>query len=197
MARRAVLPPLALLACVLISCATLQAPMQSPVYTREQMQHAARDGIEIAVRTIEGEDEYLDLFDNDLPGIGMVAVWVEVRNTRPDAIQLKPDLWSMRTGARRVPAMSVAEVYERYYEGRRVRMYAVRTDGAARSRMQQALLAEGRIPPSETRRGFLLFRIDPAAAPGWSGGAVLVARDILPDSGTATTIEISLSHADP
>ena len=188
---------LALLTCVFISCATLQAPMRAPTFAREQMRHTVRDGIEISVRPIVGEDEYLDLFDDDLPGIGMVAVWIEIRNARADTIHLRPDAWSLRAGVHSVSPMSVSEVYERYYEGRRMRMYSVQTDSAARTRMEKTLLAEGRVPPSDTRRGFLLFRIDPAAASGWSSGAVLVARDILLDSGTATTMEIALSHANP
>ena len=188
-------PAFALLACMIISCATLQAPLRDPTFPRDEMQHTIRDGIEVAAKAIVNEDQYLDLFDDNLPEIGIAAVWVEIRNTRADAIHLEPDAWSLRTGAQTASAMSVSEVYERYYAGHRVRMYSVQSDSAARTRMEKALLAEGPMAPSESRSGFVLFRIDPAAASGWSLGAVMVVRKILLDSGSTTTIEIALSHA--
>jgi hypothetical protein len=179
------------------SCAALQAPISPPPLQPREFLRASREGIDIAAKPIVGDDEYLQLFDDDLPSIGIVALWIQARNTRATAIELHPASWYIRIANRSFPALSVQKVFERYYKGRNVRMYAIRADRAARLNMERVAFHQGRIQPSAEQDGFVFFRIDPSISAGWTHGATLVMQDFQLDMHSKTNLEIALSHANP
>ena len=191
--------PLLLAACgiMLSACATLQAPLQAPDIPPQERRHAAIEGIDISVKAIEREDEYWQLFEDYLPSIGIVALWVEVRNTSATSIDLQRSDWSLRIGDRSSPAMSSDQVFERYYDGYQVRMYSIQADRKARLRMERAAWQHGRIQPSLRREGFLFFRIDPGMASEWTRKATLLLHNLRLGPGAKTTLEIVLAHANP
>ncbi|MGA2260398.1 MAG: hypothetical protein ABSH28_03060 [Acidobacteriota bacterium] len=179
------------------SCATLQAPVSPPPLQPREFLRGSREGIDIAVKPIVEEDEYLQLFDDNLPSIGIVALWVQARNMRATAIELNLASWYIRIANRSFPALSVQKVLERYYKGRNVRMYAIGADRAARLSMERVAFHQGRIQPSAEQDGFVFFRIDPSISAGWTHGATLGMEDIRLDRHSKTNLEVALSHANP
>ena len=161
------------------------------------MLHSSLQGIDIGVSPIAGKDAYLQLFDEYLPGDGVAALWVEIHNTRPSAIELRPGNWYLRIGNQTFPALRVSEVFERYYRGNRIRMYSVRTDGTARLDMERVTFPPGSLPQSQKRGGFLFFRIDPAMGADWNREATLCMHDVRLDRRLKTNLEVALNHANP
>jgi hypothetical protein len=192
-----IMPLLAVCGIMISSCATLQVPLQTPDINPQEMRRAAIEGIDVSVKAIEREDDYWQLFEDYLPSIGMVALWVEVHNTGATAIDLRRSDWSLRIGDRSSAAMSADQVFERFYDGYKVRLYSIQADRKARLRMERAAWQQGRIPPSLRREGFLFFRIDPGMASGWTRQATLLLRNLRLKSGAKTTLEIVLAHANP
>jgi hypothetical protein len=179
------------------SCATLQAPMSPPPLQPQEFLRGSREGIDIAVKPIVEEDEYLQLFDDNLPSIGIVTLWVQARNTRATAIELNPASWYIRIANRSFPALSVQSLLERYYKGRNVRIYAIGADREARLNMERVAFHQGRIQPSAEQDGFVFFHIDPSISAGWTHGATLVMQDLPLDKHSRTNLEVALSHANP
>jgi hypothetical protein len=182
---------------MLSSCSTLQAPLHAPDIGPQEMRRAAIEGIDVGAKAIEAEDEYWQLFEDYLPSIGIVALWVEVHNTSAAAIDLRRSDWSLRIGDRSSAALSADQVFEQYYDGYHVRMYSIQADRKARLLMERAAWQQGRIPPSLRREGFLFFRIDPGMAAGWTRQAILLLRNLRLKPGVKTTLEIVLAHANP
>lgn len=181
---------------MIASCATMQVPPPQPQFHDRELLQGSRDGLDIRVRPIEGLDQYLQLFDDDLPRIGIVALWVEVQNNRTTPIDLRPDTWGLRTGNREFVAIGVAKLFARYYDARGIRMYTEGMDASARRNMERVAFPAGPIQPSLKRSGFLFFPIDPGLASGWIRGAVLLARNIQLDPRSKATLEIALTHGD-
>jgi len=183
---------LAALVGLLASCATLQAPFPAPSFPQGELMRAGQDGVDIGVRPIKGEDEYLQWFDDNLPRIGVVALWVEIRNRRAHAIELRPANWILRVGDQNLRAMTTSEVFERYYHGHHIRMYSVGSDRSARLNMDPVVFHPGRLQPTLKREGLVFFGIDPEMASSWHSGATLFLRDILLDRHSKTTFAIAL-----
>ncbi len=186
------------LAIVLSSCATLQVrpPLKAPWFPEQEYIHKSSNGIDIGVRPLVKEDEYLRLFDDDLPKIGIVALYVEVRNESKSNLAIDPGSWFLRTGGSRFPALSVTKVFERYYSAHHIRMVSAARDSKARLEFEQTVIKKGSIEPAGVLGGFVFFQMDPGMAAGWDRGATLVARGLLVDQRSAT-MEITLTHANP
>jgi hypothetical protein len=186
------------LAAALSSCATLQLqrPLEAPVFPAQEYIHKNWNGVDIGVRPLVKEDEYLRLFDDDLPKIGVVALYVEVMNEGRTNLAVDPGSWFIRVGGRRFPALSVTKLFERYYSAHHIRMYSAATDSAARMELDQSVLKKGSIGPAGILAGFVFFRMDPGMAAAWDRDATLVARGLLADHRSAT-MEIALTHANP
>ena len=200
LAKRLMEPTLliSVLAAVLSSCATLQVqpPLKAPWFPEQEYIHKTWNGIDVGVRPLVKEDEYLRLFDDDLPKIGIVALYVEVRNESSSNLAIDPGSWYLRTGGRRFPALSVKQVFERYYSEHHIRMYSVATDSTARLELERSVLKKGPIEPAGILVGFVFFQMDPGMAVRWDRGATLIARGLLLDRRSAT-MEITLTHANP
>jgi hypothetical protein len=188
---------LAAAALLQISCASLQVPLTPVSFSSDRTLHSGGAGIELRIRPILSQDEYLDLFDDFLPEIGVVAFWVDVRNTRDNAVEIPPSSWRLETGGRGIHSLSVQDVFERYYDGRRIRMYTIGADGTARQNMERIAFKHGRIEPSTEHAGLVFFAIAPPATRGWNQGAVLRLGGIRLPDGSRVVIRIDISHASP
>jgi len=184
-------------ALILCACASLQMPLQPPDVAPQELRRASIDGIEVGVKAIESEDEYWQLFEEYLPRIGIVAVWVEVHNSRAAPVRLRRSDWSLQTGDRKSAAMSSDQVFERYYDGFQVRMVSVQADRKARLRMERAAWQPGELAPASRQAGYLFFRIDSETASGWTRQATLLLRNLRLGPGAKTTLKIVLAHATP
>ena len=153
------------------------------------------EGIDVGVRPIRSEAEYLRYFDDNLPAIGIVAIWMEVGNSRTRSVNMHPASWVLRIGDRDFHSMAISEVFKRYYRQHRIRMYSVRNDREAREGLEKMVLADAPIPPAAQCRGFVFFRIDPQMVLDWDQRATLVARDVLLDRHSKTVLRIALFHA--
>jgi hypothetical protein len=188
---------LSLIAAAASSCAVLQAPVSPPSFTRDQMRHGSTGGIEIDALPIQKLEDYWELFDDCLPEIGMVAVWVELRNKNTAGLDLSRINWELRRGTLRLREASIADIFKQYYKRRPVRFYSVNSDQVSRDAMSRVLLNTGRLGPSESRKGFLIFKSKSPQPPDWSRDGVLVARGFQPEADGPKTLELPLFHANP
>jgi hypothetical protein len=182
-------------AVVLASCATLQVPMAKLSFPPQDKLRESRDGIDVGVKPMVSEVDYLELFDDFLPEIGIVALWVEVKNARAAAVEIQPSNWRLLAGNRSFHALSVQHVFDRYYRGRNIRMYTSRADRDAKQKMKRVWFENGRIEPSMKRAGLVFFAIDPALARSWGRGAILNLADIQLARGLKIAIQVKISHA--
>ncbi len=189
--------PIVMLCALMVSCTTLRVPAKAPVFPDKEFHHTAREGVDISVRPIVTVAEHWQLFDDYLPKIGIVALWVKIRNLRDKPIAMNPKTWLLSIENRNHSVLTVPELFSRYYAAHGIRMYGTRADRTARLELENVALSPTRLSASDTREGFLFFRIDPEIADLWSRAATLVARDIELNDGTQVTLEIALSHVTP
>jgi hypothetical protein len=161
------------------------------------MRHGSTGGIEIDALPIQKLEDYWELFDDCLPEIGMVAVWVELRNKNTAGLDLSRINWELRRGTLRLREASIADIFKQYYKRRPVRFYSVNSDQVSRDAMSRVLLNTGRLGPSESRKGFLIFKSKSPQPPDWSRDGVLVARGFQPEADGPKTLELPLFHANP
>jgi hypothetical protein len=161
-------------------CSTLHVPAARPqLAPRESVETAAGDVV-LRAAAIVGKERYQDLFDDDLPQFGIVAVWITVENRGNREIAVDPKRWYVMAGTRRYPAMSPNEMVDRYYHGRGIRLYVLRADERARDSLGQLSLQRARLAPGASADGFVFFRTDGPAPASWNLEASLVARGIRP-----------------
>lgn len=189
--------PALLLLCVTQACATLEVPVTPPQFQAADFFSAGRDGIEIRAKPIEGIDSYLELFDDNLPEIGIAAVWVIVRNVRAEEISLENARWNLRVGGDGASDLGVSQIFEAYYKRRGIRFYSQYMDERERADLQNLIFKGGRIPPSREQSGFVFFRIEPVLNAEWACTAVLGLRDIRISDHQKADLEVSLSYANP
>jgi hypothetical protein len=182
---------------LMVCCSSLQAPVTVPAFDAGALTRAAKDGVELAVKAICGQDDYLDLFDEDLPKSGIVALWVQMRNAGSARVEPNVREWSLQIGARNYSALSLDELFRRYHRANRIRMVAAQTEGAAKQNMERVSFRGNVLGPAAICEGFVFFRIDPALARGWTRSASLRARNIRIGPRNRTSIEILLPHAGP
>lgn len=181
---------------VLASCATLRTPLAELSFPPQDMLRANRGGVDLGVKPMVGEEDYIKLFDDFLPQVGIVALWIEVGNDGPEAIEIRPSNWRLCAGNRSFHVLKIPQVFDRYYQRRKIRMYSVATDLNARQELQQMSFEHGWIEPGRKRVGLLFFLIDPVLARSWEHGATLDLAGIHTVQGLNITIQIKISHAD-
>ena len=188
---------LSLISSAVSSCAVLQAPVSPPSFTRDQIRHRSTGGIEIDALPIQKLEDYWELFDDYLPEIGLVAIWVELRNKSSADFDLSRINWELRRGTLRLPEASIADIFKQYYKRRHVRFYSIDSDQVSRDAMSRVLLNTGRLGRSESRKGLLIFKSMSPQPPDWSRDGVLVARGFQPEAEGHQTLELPLFHANP
>jgi hypothetical protein len=173
------------LACLLVAfalavggCSTLHVPATAPAFSATGSFHAEADGITLRVRPIVGKESYSELFDDDLPQFGILAVWTTLENHSKKTVAVDPKQWYLLAASRRCPVLPVNKMVDRYYRERRIRFYTVRADERTRERLQRLSLQGGGLAPGSSAEGFVFFRIDGSAPPSWNHDAMLMAKGI-------------------
>jgi len=159
------------------------------VPVREVREHEPGGGRGSSVR-------HWQLFEEDLPKIGLGALWVRIDNTREGAISVKDARWTLRKGGRFFASLGAKDVLKRFYSGQGIRMYSVAAHEKARKGLDGLVLKAGTIPPSGFLEGFLFFKTDPGNR-RWSTGAILSGRDIQLETRKEIEIELPISNANP
>jgi hypothetical protein len=195
---------LCLQACVLgpvaalhLSCAGLRLPSAAPEFDPASWPASERNGLTVRALPIEGREQYWDLFDENLPSLGIAAVWIEVRNNGPTSVDLGLSRWKLNVHGQGLSALAASQFLDAYYRGRRVRMYSSAADVRARADLARVMLSAGGLRPGGREEGFLFFRIGPDSESDWSRAATLTASAVRLDSRTAILIELPLAHAAP
>jgi hypothetical protein len=180
----------------LASCASIKIPVDAPKVSRPTFQ-ASREGVTLGAHAIEGRESYWELFDDELPLIGIAALWVRIENSRAGPIDLSDLTWTLQTGSETFSALSVDQVLERYYERRGVRFYSLNSDRKTREDLERVTLKGGLLPPSGVCQGFVFLEVDDSSGHGWSGGARLFARGIRLEGRKKIQFEFSPVDAQP
>jgi hypothetical protein len=179
------------------SCSSLHVPLNAPLFGSEDLLHASNSGIDLAAKPIEGTASYWQLFDDNLPEIGIGAVWVVIHSNRDDAIDLTKAKWSIKIGELVHTPLSTSEILKLYYKGRKIRMYTLKADETARRNLDNLEFHPGGKSSSLMHDGFVFFRIAPTQVPDWTRGGILRLEDIRLINGQKITIELPLSYANP
>jgi len=178
------------------ACATLQVPSKAPSFPFEKCLNTSREGVVVRAYPIEHYEDYWQVFEEDLPKIGLGALWVRIDNSRPGAIELKDARWTLRKGERSFTSLDAKDVLKQFYSGQGIRMYSVAVHEKARKGLERLILKDGTIPPSGFLEGFLFFKTDPGNR-RWSTGAILSGKDIQLETRKEIEIELAISDANP
>ncbi len=177
-------------------CSTLHVPAVRPGFSERESVEVETDGIVLRARPIVGRESYSELFDDDLPQIGIVAVWTTVENHSEQAAAVNPEQWYLMAESRRCPAMSVNKMVDRYYHERGIRLYVVQADERTRERLQKFSLQREELAPGAAAEGFMFFRMEGSAHAPWNLDATLMAKGI--KLGGAHKLDMQLPlHAHP
>jgi hypothetical protein len=178
------------------SCATLKVPATAPEFSADSFLRVAVDGITLAAHPLVTREAYWDVFDDYLPEVGIVAIWIRRHSTLDREIDASRARWRLRLPLREAGHLRSVELLKRYYKGRSIRMYTIEADLQARSRLEKLLFQPGRLEPSARREGFIFFRLDHDARLEWTKGAILVGSGIWPGD-RSLTLELPLFYAHP
>ncbi len=181
------------------ACAVLQAPVAPPAPNPQGRYHLSGEGFEIDAEPIRTWEQNWELFDDNLPEIGLLAVWVEMRGTSTREIDMTRAKWELRRGVEKFRLMRLDSLYKQYYKRHNTRLYSVRADANAREAMGTWLFNADRLRSSESRKGFLFFQAASAQSPDWNRGSVLVVSGLAEEGGgrAGRRLELPLFHAHP
>jgi hypothetical protein len=193
--RRAAWIALSLAGCS--ACSTLQAPARIPAFPVQETLRVSHDGLEVAARPILGEEAYFELFDDYLPEIGIVAVWVEVRAAGADALEIGPESWQFSSGDAALVALDLRRMFDRYYKRRSVRMVSLHIDAEGLAKMERVAFRSGRVAGGRPHSGFLFFDLGAPAARAWNQGAPQNRCGLRLRPNANTTVEIVFPHEHP
>jgi hypothetical protein len=181
----------------LLSCAGLRVPAQRPAPGPEDLRTLTMDGILLGAHPIVGRDAYWDHFDDNLPEIGIAAVWISIRNHRAGTVDLTRCRWSLKTAARRYRALEASQFMDIYYDGRNLRLRSENRDRNTRRELNNIMFRPGSIRNGLTRDGYLFFRLKSEALLDWKKSATLEARNVLLEDGRKIDLILSLSNGNP
>jgi hypothetical protein len=195
LARASLLLPLLLAA---LSCATLRVPDSAPSFKTEQFARTEKSGLILEAHAVAALEEYWELFEDNLPDIGIAALWIRIRNDRAGPVSPRIGRWRLVSPGGKYRPLGADELFDRYYDLRGIRAFSVHADQQARERLQP-LLFDGGSPlrPSETRSGFVFFRTPPARSAAWVKDARLVLRGLRLADRESVTLELPLNYASP
>src|SRR5437867_5229316 len=120
--------PLAVLGSLLLSCSSLRVPVHAPDFRVEEFLRVNQDGIAVQVRPIENQENYWELFDDDLPRAGIACMWVRIQNSTNDLIDLSGLRFELRAGTKTFQELNTRAVLKQFYRGRHIRMYSLAAD---------------------------------------------------------------------
>jgi hypothetical protein len=166
------------LAWILSACSTLRVPAARPDFNVNEFAHTEAGGIVLRARAIVDQETYSDLFDDDLPRLGIIATWVSLENQSREEAAVDPGKWHLQIAGSRHPAMSSDDVVDLYYQERHIRIYAETADERARGRLEKLSLEPMQLAPGASAQGFVFFRIGAPPPPSWNLDATLMATGI-------------------
>jgi len=185
----------AVLACS--ACASLHVPAAAPTIPGNRWISANAGGLSIRVAPLTERMNYWEVFDENLPECGIVALWMEISNGSGVSYGLGEAAWRLRVGNREFRPLNSEEVLQRYYEGRRIRFYSEEGDRKARIDLAERMLPHTVLPPSGKVAGFLFFALDADLASSWDQQATLIARGLPDERAPDGGLRIPLHHATP
>src|SRR5438034_11704580 len=118
---------------------SLQVPSKAPSFPFERCLNASREGVVVRAYPIEHYEDYWQVFEEDLPKIGLGALWVRIDNSRPGAIDLKDARWTLRKGERSFTSLDAKDVLKQFYSGQGIRMYSVAVHEKARKGLERLI----------------------------------------------------------
>lgn len=180
-----------------VSCASLRVPSSIPEFEPSAWVSVEREGLHLRAVPLEGRDRYWEIFDENLPSLGIVALWVEIRNGRQTPVILADDRWRLRTPAGKSGSLDAGQVMERYYSQAGTRIYSTAAAADAQAKLDHLRLAPGDVAAGRSIAGFLFFAVDPSEEAQWSRNATLIAPPIRCAGCRAATIELPLAYATP
>jgi hypothetical protein len=176
------------------ACTTLRIPARAPEFAAAELVRATVEDVTLEARAIQGTAANHDLFDDDLPEIGIGAVWVSIRNARTDPIDLGSVQWAVALGDRQNLALRRDDLLKRFYKGRKIRMYSMRAHEDAQAALDRALFRATTVAPGGTAAGFVFFKTEPARAASWARGGTLVVRGMGVGEGRRIDIPVRLAE---
>ncbi len=188
---------LLLAAALATACTVLRAPVSPPVPTPENQYRASARGIEVEAVPIRTWEQNMLLFDDNLPAVGLLAVWVDLRDASTKALDLKHVKWELRRGNEKFPHVGLDDVFRQYYKRHHTRLYSVNADHQARQALAKWTFDDASLEPSGSRKGFLFFKARSAQSPDWTHGTVLVVNGLALEGSKGSSLELPLFHASP
>ncbi len=186
-----------LIAATGISCSALRAPLSPPEAAPQDRFRLSVSGIQIEALPVRTWEQSWELFDDNLPAIGILPVWIEARDSSSEGLDLTRAKWELRRGTEHFHPIGVDQLFKQYYRRHQTRFYSLNADRTARAAMAKILLPARRLPPSEVETGYLFFRAGSPQSANWTRGAVLEIRGIQSESRKRRSLELPLSHAHP
>ena len=172
-------------------------PVRPPTFNAKEYIRAESNDLQLAIKPIDDVGEYWKLFDDDLPSIGIAAVWVVLKNVGAREIDLTNARWVANADGRQFRSMNYSQVLDRYYKARKIRMYTVNADLKARQSLERIMVESRRLRPSTETDGFIFFRIEETPARDWTRKAILRISGIRGDNGKRFNLTVPLGYATP
>jgi hypothetical protein len=182
--------PIICSALLFVGCTTLRAPATIPAFSAGELSEVSQQGVVLQASGSRSQ-QMREAFDEDLQDIGILALWVSVRNERPAQIELKSKHISLRLGAAARSPLSVAQLFDKYYKRRGIRSYLLSADAKAKEDVSRLSFKPGALGQFESRSGLIFFDVDKLRAADRVGALTLRLRV------EGLTLELPLSHADP
>jgi hypothetical protein len=178
-----------------ISCASLRLPVELPNYEAAQLLTLSIEGVNVFAKPLISRRDYQDIFDDYLPEIGLVAVWVQVQNARSPDITLADNRWLLRIGKHNARQLDAPSILKHYYRERNIRMYTLGSYTRSREKIEKLLIPDGEISTLMALEGFAIFAVDKSLQKDWNKGAVLMNKSIYLDNRKKVEIRLSLDYA--
>ncbi len=179
------------------SCTSLRAPVAQPHFESGHAIVARSDIIDLKVTPVSGQAVYQQLFQENLPAIGIVVIWVSMRNDGSSVLDLAHSRWTYRRSGKEYRSLRISELFDRYYRARHIRAYTLNVDEKARLRAEKLLFSCSQLTPGMEHNGFIYFGIDPALGSSWADAGLISVQNIRETDGKKISIEVSLSDANP
>jgi hypothetical protein len=180
-----------------VSCASLHVPSSAPQFESSAWVSSESEGVELRAVPLEGKESYWELFDENLPALGIVALWVEFRNHRQTQVTLTDAPWRLQIPAGKTGSLDAAQVMKRYHSRTGSRMYSISAEAEARGKLERLLFMPGVLAPGRARTGFLFFAVDPKQEVRWNEAATLIGPPVRCAGYRTVTIELALDYATP
>jgi hypothetical protein len=179
------------------SCSTLHVPASRPRLEKAIPLQASVENLQLVARPVEADETYRELFEESLPEIGILAVWLEARNRGPDTFDFRKASWEIRSSRPvKLRRADNKTVLGRYYKARGIRAYTLHTHEKALSALECLSFPDPLLKPNQSAEGFIFFISDERPLQAWTHGARIIVRQ-LRQAGRRLTVEIPSHEVRP